>query len=444
MKYLKNRASQPKGRPKRKRPYLVRNVLGGILGFVALCILFYPIVANYVVAQKDREVIQKYEKRLGNLPLQKEHQLLQDARKYNQYLFYKSQGFAYPFAIPNYDKELVTGKDGIIGTLSIPQISITDIPIHHGDSEKVLLTGVGHIPQTSLPIGGRNTHAVLPAHSGRLNNTLFSSLDKLHKGDVFYIKVLDLELKYEVNRIDVVWPDDVKELNIVKDEDLVTLVTCYPTGINNQRLLVTGKRVPLNLKLHNETIRRDQYGYNFWVMLGSSILALLALLIALWVILQGRRPLYQVAARVIKQPQLSDAQEKGDFGPGFYLTDRKKVALAQAEKLFPAGGAVINLYRLKQRKRLTRWIFKSKTENWRAYLADAKRPDFADPKHELLAGPFPSEEKLVKHALQYCLKSEQALRQLKYLKTLDLDKSKKESAKKVTTKVPHNERKKGG
>ena len=133
------------------------------------------------------------------------------------------------------------------------------------------------MPQSSLPIGGINSHAVLPAHSGRVNDTLFTNLDKLKNGDIFYLHVLNLTLKYKINDIRIVAPNQVSSLSIEKGRDLVTLVTCYPTGINNKRLLVTGERTALSKVTPQEDIQRNQFGYKFWVMLGSAFLMFLGL-----------------------------------------------------------------------------------------------------------------------------------------------------------------------
>lgn len=171
----------------------------------------------------------------------------------------------------------MTNNDKVIAYLSIPQIKVTNIPVYSGDSEETLAAGVGHIPQTSLPIGGENTHAVLSAHSGHINNTLFSDLEDLKMKDIFYIHVLDQTLKYEIFERKIVNPEDTDAVNVIPGKDLVTLVTCWPTGINNKRRLVTGRRVATNTVNPQEHIQRNKYGYNFWVMLLASLLALCAL-----------------------------------------------------------------------------------------------------------------------------------------------------------------------
>lgn len=262
---------------KRERRFSLRNIISTLLLIFALGLLFYPIFVNYMVAQQNKTTIQKYTRNVETLePAQAKH-LKEEAALYNQYIYTKSQYQSWNKAVPEYKKQLITDKDKVIAYLSIPQIKITNIPVYSGDSEETLAAGVGHIPQTSLPIGGENTHAVLSAHSGHINNTLFSDLEDLKMKDVFYIHVLDQTLKYEIFERKIVNPEDTDAINVIPGKDLVTLVTCWPTGINNKRLLVTGRRVAKNTMTPQEHIQRNKYGYNFWVMLLASVFALCAL-----------------------------------------------------------------------------------------------------------------------------------------------------------------------
>jgi sortase A len=143
-----------------------------------------------------------------------------------------------------YQRLLDTGG-GIMGSVVIPKISV-DLPIYHGTSDAVLAQGAGHLYGTSLPVGGASTHAVLTGHRGLPNALLFTRLDEMHKGDVFYIKVLGTTLAYKVDQITVVSPDNAKgDLKIVPGEDRVTLMTCTPYGVNTMRLLVSGERAAI-------------------------------------------------------------------------------------------------------------------------------------------------------------------------------------------------------
>jgi sortase A len=414
-----------RNKPKTSRPksYLLRNLLSSLLFIFAISLLFYPIVVNYLAGQQNAKSVQQYDERLSTIGTSRVKELLEqaqlyNAQLYNEYIYDASQHIPWNKPFPNYNKVLKVDDSGMMGFITIPQINVNNIPIYHGDSEKTLALGVGHVPQSSLPIGGINSHAVLPAHSGRVNDTLFTNLDRLKTGDVFYLHVLNLNLKYKVNDIRVVAPNQVSSLSIEKGKDLVTLVTCYPTGINNKRLLVTGERTALTKVSPQEKIQRNRFGYNFWVMSGSGALGLVGILYLLWWLLGLRNSLYQVAVEKLEKPTLADGQMTGEFGEGFYLTNSKKMTklwladLAEQEQLNPEQ-LVLNVYRLKKAKQLSRWIFKEKTENWVRYINE--KQGYGDKKHALVVGPTAVTDKKV---MQYVLKSEEALEHLKYIKTL--------------------------
>lgn len=394
----------------RHRHFSWRNFISSLLILFTLGILFYPIIVNLMVSQQNVTNVTQYKKSLSSLGKAKAEQLLSAAKTYNEDLYKGSQGKQVAGKVPDYNQLLNVEKNGMMGYLSIPQIQLTNVPIYHGDSDKTLALGVGHIEQTSLPIGGVNTHTMLAAHSGRVNDALFTDLDTLKAGDVFYITVLNETLRYQVISTKIIAPEAVTNPTIERGKDLATLVTCWPTGVNNKRLLVTGKRVALDEKIPQATTERNFFGYNFWVMAGSGLLAVLALAWMSYWLLWSRLRLYHVAAAGEKNT-MSDGT--GDFGSGFYLTNSKKVARKWAAKM--PGDAVISVYRLKKRHQLTRWIFKSKSENWQAYIDNPAK----DKRHELIMGPLPNENYgTVKKVVQYALKSRKAIKQLKYIKTL--------------------------
>lgn len=130
-----------------------------------------------------------------------------------------------------------------IGYLTIPALDLS-LPIYEGTDDTVLEHGVGHLSETSYPVGGTSTHSALSGHRGLAEAELFTNLDRLGRGDMFYLHVLDEVLAYKVDRILVVEPDETEALDIIEGEDLCTLVTCTPIGINSHRLLVRGTRVP--------------------------------------------------------------------------------------------------------------------------------------------------------------------------------------------------------
>ena len=141
---------------------------------------------------------------------------------------------------------LLDSGAGIMGTVAVPRIGV-ELPIRHGTSERVLAVGAGHLYGTSLPIGGRDSHAVVTGHRGLVDAAMFTRLDELSAGDFMYLEVMGETLGYQVDRIDVIEPDDVSRLKIVPGEDRLTLMTCTPYGVNTHRLLVSGHRVAIPL-----------------------------------------------------------------------------------------------------------------------------------------------------------------------------------------------------
>lgn len=188
------------------------------------------------------------------------------------------------------DKEygsLLDEGDGIMGTIEIPEISVK-LPIFHGTSDAVLASGAGHIKGTSLPVGGRSTHAVIAAHRGLPSAMMFTRIDELRKGDPFYIRTIGRTIAYRVDRISVVGPDDTSKLKIVPGEDRVTLYTCTPYGVNTKRLLVSGVRA----KIPSQVPAPSQAGPDWHKIFGGTALALALLaLLAFFVWKATRRPI---------------------------------------------------------------------------------------------------------------------------------------------------------
>ena len=222
-------------------------IIAIIFIIVGTGIFLYPSISNYFAEKNHVEAIRNYDKmvvKIGEDSLKKEKE---KAQTYNENLsgdpvhdpFVFGSGYALP---ENYKEVLNLSEDGIMGYIQIPKI-LVDLPIYHGTSEEVLEKGVGHIQNTSVPIGGNSTHSVLTGHTGLPNAELFTRLDELVVGDIFYIHVLNDILTYKVYEIKVVLPDNIDELRITSGEDLVTLVTCTPYGVNSHRLLVKAERV---------------------------------------------------------------------------------------------------------------------------------------------------------------------------------------------------------
>lgn len=166
---------------------------------------------------------------------------------------------------------ILVNPSGTMARLRIPAIDV-DLPIYHGTSDATLLKGVGHLEGTSLPVGGKGTHAVLTGHRGLATATMFTNLDRVRKGDTFTIEVMDQVLTYRVHDIRVVDPSDTASLKAEPDKDLVTLVTCTPLGINSQRILVTGQRVTPTPKEDRDAAKRPSGlpGFPWWAVILSA------------------------------------------------------------------------------------------------------------------------------------------------------------------------------
>ncbi len=235
-------------------------ILTAVMGFVlALGIALYPMVSTIYNEQHQSKIHTQFLQQVEDTDDSKLQDALQHARAYNAALngILADENFsetALMGASEDYDAQLnVTGR-GIMGYVSVPKINVT-LPIYHGTDSGTLERGIGHLLGTSLPVGGESTHSVLTAHSGMASQRMFSDLPQLKEGDVFYLEVLNEILAYQVDQIKTVLPHDTTYLGIEAEQDLCTLVTCTPFGVNTHRLLVRGHRIPYE---EAETIIQQQ------------------------------------------------------------------------------------------------------------------------------------------------------------------------------------------
>lgn len=208
-----------------------------------LSLLLYPLVSNYWNSIHQSQAIAAYMDDVSELDDSTYDALWEEAQGYNASLLENENRF-FPDEEERqqYEQLLSISDDGIIGYIEIPSIDVT-LPIYHGTSEEVLQVAIGHIEGSSLPIGGPSTHCVISGHRGLPSSRLFTDLDQLTEGDIFILRVLDETLTYEVDQIHIVEPDDTSLLGIEEGQDLCTLITCTPYGVNSHRLLVRGHRV---------------------------------------------------------------------------------------------------------------------------------------------------------------------------------------------------------
>lgn len=208
-----------------------------------LSLLLYPLVSNYWNSIHQSQAIAAYMDDVSELDDSTYDALWEEAQGYNASLLENENRF-FPDEEERqqYEQLLSISDDGIIGYIEIPSIDVT-LPIYHGTSEEILQVAIGHIEGSSLPVGGLSTHCVISGHRGLPSSRLFTDIDQLSEGDIFTLLVLDEALTYEVDQIRIVEPDDISLLEIKEGEDLCTLVTCTPYGVNSHRLLVRGHRV---------------------------------------------------------------------------------------------------------------------------------------------------------------------------------------------------------
>ena len=218
--------------------------------FLAAGLILYPILGNTLAETNKSLVMTEYSRAVEEMTNTHVAELFAAAETYNAALspisvlgdgVYSLTGLT--AAQEQYDEILAVNESGIMGQLEIPELDIR-LPIYHGTDGSTLEKGVGHLLGSSFPVGGEGTHAVLTGHSGLSREKMLTDLERMKVGDRFFLHVLDRTLAYEVQDIFTVLPDDTSHLSIQQDEDMCTLITCTPYGVNTHRLLVHGYRVP--------------------------------------------------------------------------------------------------------------------------------------------------------------------------------------------------------
>ncbi len=271
----------------------LNTVLVALLFLAGLSVLLYPLIANQWNSYRQSKLISDYTQGIadqdGEAGIDYELEW-RNANAYNHNLM--------PMILPDsfalaemsdrdeaYMACLNLNGDGMMGIVEIPGINVK-IPIYHTTDNDVLQIGAGHLEGSSLPVGGESTHAVISAHRGLPSASLFTDLDKMKEGDHFLLHILDDILCYEVDQILVIEPEDTEALSVEKEKDLVTLLTCTPYGVNSQRLLVRGHRVPyVPEEVHKETVSSLVGGvslhtnYLFWVIFGILITGVFILIL---------------------------------------------------------------------------------------------------------------------------------------------------------------------
>lgn len=214
-----------------------------IMLIAGLSLLLYPTISDYWNSFHQTRAIASYEDQVSNIDEEQKQQMLKLAREYNERLVgmvdrWKRTDKEYE----NYESILDVSGTGIMGYIEIPGIKV-QLPIYHGTDQTVLQIAIGHVEGSSLPVGGVGTHSVLSGHRGLSSAKLFTDIDQMTEGDIFRLSVLGETLTYQVDQIHIVLPNEINDLEIDRDMDYCTLVTCTPYGVNSHRLLVRGHRI---------------------------------------------------------------------------------------------------------------------------------------------------------------------------------------------------------
>lgn len=261
---------------------IISTVVLIIILIVGLSVMLYPTVSNWWNERVQSQAIAEYDNTIQNIDQNHYDEIWANAEEYNKKLSELYAPLSNADEIDGYDNILDVSGTGIMGYITIPVIKV-EIPIYHGTSAEVLNIAAGHLKGSSLPIGGKNTHAVISAHRGLPSARLFTDLDKLVKGDTFTITILDRVLTYQVEEILIVKPEEVEKLAIIPDSDYVTLMTCTPYGINTHRLLIRSHRIDT---VYEKTVKISADAVQIDPMLVIPVIAffLLILLVIFWAV----------------------------------------------------------------------------------------------------------------------------------------------------------------
>ncbi len=250
----------------------ISRIIAGFIILSGIVLLCYPSFANFINRQFEAKEIKNYNNQIDAMDNQDIQKALKLAQQYNA-----SLPAAYPadpftgenvrdFTGTDFENFSMVQQGEMLGYVDVPSINVY-LPLYYGVSEEVLQKAAGLVDNTSLPVGGEGTHAVISAHTGLASKKLFTDLTEVKEGDVFFIHVLNMDLAYQVDQIKIVLPENVDDLLIQEGKDYVTLLTCTPFGINDHRLLVRGERIDYDFSKDEDTDwsipKPDMY---FWIM----------------------------------------------------------------------------------------------------------------------------------------------------------------------------------
>lgn len=298
-----------------KRRYL-RIVIAWVIFLLALLLTLYPVISNLYNQEHQSQIQTAYREVLEQTDTSELERIRQEAIAYNAAITPGTVEEAYSqeaiqTASENYVNQLDLSGTGIMGYVEIPTISV-DLPIYHGTGSDSLDRGTGHLLGSSLPVGGESTHTIITGHSGMASQKMFTDLEQLQEGDAFFLHVLDEVLAYQVDAIHTVLPHDTAYLRIVQGEDLCTLVTCTPTGVNTHRLLVRGRRIPYEemavvqetASIHEE-VSSSHWEDQYWFGIRLGVMAMVSIVLLVNVVLfirkKRRKPARRKGGRYVRK-----------------------------------------------------------------------------------------------------------------------------------------------
>ena len=266
---------------KKRRDRLTTFIVILIL-IAGLAIMLYPTFSSWWNSRVQSRAIEDYARTVSQMDDSGKERMLEEAHRYNDELAKLSDPFRQYDDVKGYDTILDITGTGIMGYIDIPRIGVS-LPVYHGTSSEVLNIAVGHMQGSSLPVGGKNCHAVISAHRGLPSARLFTDLDKLVEDDTFTITVLDEVMTYEVKEILVVKPEESDKLAVIPDADCVTLMTCTPYGINTHRLLVRAMRIDAQ-EPHTVRVPADAVPIDNFTAVTAAAVPILFLLMIFWIL----------------------------------------------------------------------------------------------------------------------------------------------------------------
>lgn len=265
------------------------NILLFVIVLAGLCLLLYPSFSDWWNSMHQSRAIAAYVETVDAMSQEDIDKILAAAREYNERMWTKPNRWVLTDEEQaEYESMLDVSGNGIMGYINIPVIGV-NLPIYHGTDEAVLQIAAGHLSGTSLPVGGPGTHAAVSGHRGLPSARLFTDLDQLKVGDVFTITVLNEVYTYQIEQIVTVLPEDISQMNLYQGEDLCTLQTCTPYGVNSHRLLLRGRRTDNldgTLMAASEAVRVP----NYVVIPAVGIPILFLLLVVALIYFRRRKP----------------------------------------------------------------------------------------------------------------------------------------------------------